>query len=77
MHRAILSAALILALAARPAAGQVDALRFDAAKVPVGRVYQYLKSNRDGSHAGRVTVYVAKPDRLESLKWDDEVGWAS
>jgi hypothetical protein len=57
--------------------GQLAALRFDAQKVPVGRVYQYVKSNRDGSHPGRVSLYVAKADRLESLKWDDEVGWAT
>jgi hypothetical protein len=55
----------------------VSALRFDPTKVPVGRVYQYVKSNRDGSHPGRVSLYVARPDRLESLKWDDEVGWAT
>src|SRR5262245_11910851 len=66
-----------LALLARPASAQLSALRFDPDKVPVGRVYQYLKSNRDGSHPGRVTLYVAKTDRLESLKWDDEVGWAT
>jgi hypothetical protein len=40
-------------------------------------VLQYVKSNRDGSHAGRVSLYVAKPERLESLKWNDEVGWAT
>jgi hypothetical protein len=71
------TAAAFLAVGALPASAQVSALRFDSAKVPVGRVYQYLKSNRDGSHPGRVTVYVSKPDRLESLKWDEEVGWAT
>jgi hypothetical protein len=69
--------ALLLLLAGLPASGQLAALRFDPQKVPVGRVYQYLKSNRDGSHPGRVSLYVAKADRLESLKWDDEVGWAT
>ena len=28
-----------------------------------------LKSNRDGSRPGHVTVFVAVPDRLESLEW--------
>lgn len=74
--RACLAVASLL-LAAAPAAAQLAALRFDSSKVPVGRVYQYLKSNRDGSHPGRVTVYVAGLDRLESLKWDDEIGWAT
>jgi hypothetical protein len=61
----------------RPAAAQVEGLRFEAGRVPVGRVFQYLKSNRDGTHPGRVSLYVARADRLESLKWDDEVGWAT
>ncbi len=56
---------------------QVEAFRYQAARVPVGRVLQYEKSNRDGTHPGRVSVNVAKQDRLESLKWDDEVGWAT
>jgi hypothetical protein len=64
-------------LPALPALGQVEAFRYVPARVPVGCVHQYVKSNRDGSHAGRVSVYVAKADRLESLKWDDEVGWAT
>ncbi len=38
------------------AQAQLDAFRYDAKRVPVGRVYQYLKSNRDGSHAGNVTL---------------------
>ena len=59
------------------AAAQVSALRYDPARVHVGRVHQYEKANRDGSHSGRVSLYVAAPDRLESLKWDDEIGWAT
>jgi hypothetical protein len=68
---------LLAAAAALPARAQVEAFRHDPSRVPVGRVFQYLKSNRDGSRAGRVGLYVAKPERLESLKWDDEVGWAT
>lgn len=64
-------------LAGQHAAGQPAAFRYDPSRVQVGRVYQYVKSNRDGSHPGRVTLYVAKQDLLESLKWDDEVGWAT
>jgi hypothetical protein len=51
------------------AAGQVEAFRHDPARVPIGRVYEYIKSNRDGSRAGRISLYVASADRLESLKW--------
>jgi len=68
---------LFATLVASSAQAQVEALRFDPKRVAVGRVYQYLKSNRDGSHPGRVSLYVAKEGRLESLKWDDEVGWAT
>lgn len=53
-----------------PAAAQVAAFSFDSARVPVGRAYEYVKSNRDGTHPTQVTVYVAALDRLESLKWD-------
>lgn len=51
------------------AAGQLEAFRHDPARVPVGRVYEYVKSNRDGSNAGRISLHVAGADRLESLKW--------
>lgn len=60
----------LLHAALPPAAGaQVDAFRFDSARVPVGRLYEYLKSNRDGTHASHVSLYVAALDRIESLKW--------
>jgi len=64
----------VLVLALGPAASvfaQLDAFRYDPGLVPVGRVYQYLKSNRDGTHPANVTVRVAAPDRLEALKWDE------
>jgi hypothetical protein len=51
------------------AGGQVEAFRHDPTRVPVGRVYEYVKSNRDGTNAGRVSLYIAGADRLESLKW--------
>jgi hypothetical protein len=52
------------------AGAQVDAFRFDSSRVPVGRAFEYVKSNRDGTHPTQVTVYVPAIDRLESLKWD-------
>ena len=42
--------------------------RFDPAKVETGVVYQYVKSNIDGSHRGQLSLYVAAKDRLESLE---------
>lgn len=74
----LLCAALVSLLAAvvpRPAALQDGAppapaaFRFERARVPVGRVLHYEKSNLDGSHATRIAVYVAALDRLESFKW--------
>lgn len=62
--------ALLLALLHPPAVtGQVDAFAVDTGRVPVGRLYEYLKSNRDGSRPSMVSLYVAGPSRIESLKW--------
>jgi hypothetical protein len=46
-----------------------SAFKYDPKKVETGVVYQYVKSNIDGSHSGQVSLYVAAKDRLESLKW--------
>jgi hypothetical protein len=53
---AMLLAAFML-LCAAPAFSQLEALRFDAAKVPVGRVFQFHKSQLDGTHDARISVY--------------------
>lgn len=60
---------LLQAGATSRAASQVEAFRHDPARVAVGRIYEYVKSNRDGSNPSRVSLHVAGPDRLESLKW--------
>jgi hypothetical protein len=65
-----LCGAALALLAARPMAAQVTAFSYDSARVRSGRAYEYVKSNRDGTHPTQVTVYVAAADRLESLKWD-------
>jgi len=62
-------ALLLQVIAPSRAGGQVEAFRHDPARVPVGRVYEYVKSNRDGSNASRISLHIAGPDRLESLKW--------
>jgi hypothetical protein len=63
-------AALLLWLAMPvPGNAQIDAFRFDSTRVPVGSLYEYLKSNRDGTHPSPVSLYVARIDRIESLKW--------
>ena len=74
MNRRILLLSLLCAallLCAPPANAQLEAWRFEAAKVPVGRVFHYLKSQRDGTHATRISVYMASNERIEALKWDE------
>ena len=70
-HRTLLALAGLLSALAGPAAleGQVEAFSFDSSRVPVGRVFHYLKSNQDGSHPGNVSLYVAGTDRIEAVKW--------
>jgi len=67
---ATLLSALLL-LCALPAVAQLPALKFDPAKVPVGQVFHFVKSQRDGSHATRISVYMASQERIEALKWDE------
>jgi hypothetical protein len=59
-----------LLFAPLPAWAQFESYRFAPDRVPVGQVFHYLKSQRDGSHATRVSVYLPSVDRVESLKWD-------
>lgn len=75
--RAPLAASFLFVLAATPAMpsaadAQVDAFRYDATRVPVGRLYEYVKSNRDGTHSGPISLYVLENDRIESLKWSPD-----
>lgn len=39
-----------------------------AGEAPVGRIYSYVRSNRDGSEAEIVRVYRARADRIEVIK---------
>lgn len=48
---------------------QVDAFRYDPVRVPVGTLFEYEKSNRDGTHSSPISLYVLDRDRVESLKW--------
>lgn len=45
---------------------------FQAARVPVGTAFHYIKSNIDGTQAIRVTAYVADTARLEVVKLEPE-----
>jgi hypothetical protein len=57
-------------LASAPAAAQIEAYRFEASKVPVGKVFHFRKSQLDGTHETQISVYIAAEDRIEALKWD-------
>ena len=35
------------------------------------QVFHFIKSQRDGTHEARVSVYMPASDRIESLKWDE------
>lgn len=61
----------VLILFSGPAAvAQLTAYRFKATSVPAGKVFHYEKSQLDGTHPTRLSVYVAATDRIEALKWD-------
>ncbi|MDI1483398.1 hypothetical protein [Polyangium sp. y55x31] len=47
----------------------VEAFEFDEAKVPVGVVYHYVKSNTDGSKPERVSFYVVNRETIEAFKF--------
>jgi hypothetical protein len=51
------------------AQGQIQAFRYDSLRVPVGSVYEYVKSNRDGTHPHNISWYIAARDSMEALKW--------
>jgi hypothetical protein len=53
---------------AKPAAPELEGFEFAAGKQNVGRVYQYEKSNVDGTNKSRVDLYVASESRIESFK---------
>src|SRR5262245_3717449 len=69
-----LLAALICILpvaCAPPGLAQVGALEFVPEKGPVGQVFHFRKSQLDGTHAARISVFVASQERIEALKWDE------
>ena len=72
-HRRLIAVVLstLLLLCALPALAQLSSLRFDEARVPVGQVFHFVKSNRHGTHEARISVYLPAVDRIESLKWDE------
>jgi hypothetical protein len=71
IHTAASSTILLASLCVSGAGlAQTCRYEFDPKRVPQGEVFHYLKSNMDGAHPTNVSVYVARTDRIESLKWD-------
>ncbi len=63
------SAVLIAFGVASVSSAEKPEFRYEPNSVETGVVYQYVKSNIDGSRSGNVTLRVSGPDRIESLKW--------
>ncbi len=68
---------LQLVSSALSAQGGLEPWQRDEDKLETGVLYTYLKSNIDGSRAGRIALYVASSDRLESFKWRQGTGRAT
>jgi hypothetical protein len=68
---------LLLAAADAPVTSSLDRFRYQPAKIRVGEVAHYVKSNLDGSKPTRVSVFVAAKDRLEVAKVEKNTGDAA
>jgi hypothetical protein len=68
--RRVALAGLLAATLPSALPAQVEAFAYRPDRVPVGRVFHYLKSNRDGTHPGLIALYVAAQDRIEAFKYD-------
>jgi len=61
-----------LTLAGSLCAGDLEKFLFNPEKTSVGTLYQYVKTNQDGSEPmENIAIYVAAPDRLEVFKYRD------
>lgn len=64
------SFSLILSLLTSLASvGQISQYQWPASFGDVHTVYEYKKSNWDGTHASTIFLYVADSNKLESFKW--------
>jgi hypothetical protein len=66
---------LSFAISCSPVFSQLNKFGKPASFADKGTLYQYKKSNWDGTHSSSVYLYVADTNRLESFKWyeGDEV----
>ena len=47
----------------------METFRYQPEKIVVGTLYQYEKSNIDGSHGHDIALYIAARDQIEAFKW--------
>jgi hypothetical protein len=67
-----LAAATLILLSSKPGEGGTEAFHFDPSRVPVRTLFEYRKSNLDGSNAANILVYVRDETHVESFKqWHD------
>ena len=52
----------------------MDAFHFEPARVPVGRVIHYVKSNLDGSKPALVSVFFSSDSRIDVYKSEEGLG---
>ena len=74
MRRLVTFAAVLMlsAFAAVPAGAQVEpfqGFRYQPDRVPLGRVYHYLKTNIDGTRPEHVSILLKARHRIESFKY--------
>jgi hypothetical protein len=70
VRRLVLPALLLILIAAlAPARAQVEAFRFQPDRIPVGKVFHYVKTNFDGTHPEHVSIRVVDRDHIESFKF--------
>ncbi len=71
MHLKLGACCLILLVTTAYVCAQdtTSAFRYQPAKIEIGAVYHYLKTNIDGTKPEHVSIYVAARDRIESFKF--------
>lgn len=74
LFRALLVFSSLLPLSANSSVAQhSEVFKFNPARVRVGTLYQYRKSNIDGTHPDNILIYVADKTHLDVLKLEPGV----
>jgi hypothetical protein len=60
--------AALLLVACAPLRAQESKFAFDAQRLPTGKLFEYRKSNIDGTNASNIFVYVRDKTQVESFK---------